>query len=206
VEPFKPLTAVAVPIDMDNVDTDQIIPARLTRKSRREGLADCLFRDLRFNEDGTEKPEFVLNRSAFRKSRIVVASKNYACGSSRTSAIYVHYDYGIRVVIATSIGDAFYSNCFKNGLLAIELAEDATRRLREQLSEKPGAMISIDLMSQIVVGPDATEYRFEIDAFAKRCLLEGLTDVALTLRHAAEIEAFEKSYLATNSWLKRPSD
>jgi 3-isopropylmalate/(R)-2-methylmalate dehydratase small subunit len=202
MEPFKSITAVAVPIDMDNVDNDQVIPARLMRKPRSEGLyGTYLFRDLRFNEDGSEKPDFILNQPAYRGARIVVASNNYACGSSRLGAVYVHHDYGFRALIATSFGDVFYNNCFKNGILPVRLDAAITAKLRQQLHARPGATLTVDLERQVVTGPDGAEYRFEVDAFAKRCLLAGLSDIALTLEQAGEIDAFEQRYYARMHWL-----
>ena len=202
MEPFKSITAVAVPIDVDNVDNDQVIPARLMRKPRSEGLyGTYLFRDLRFNEDGSEKPDFILNQSPYRNARIVVASKNYACGSSRLGAVYVHHDYGFRALIAVSFGDVFYNNCFKNGILPVRLDESVTAKLRAQLHARPGATMTVDLERQVVTGPDGAEHGFEVDDFAKRCLLAGLSDIALTLEHAAEIDAFEHAYHARMHWL-----
>jgi 3-isopropylmalate/(R)-2-methylmalate dehydratase small subunit len=202
MESFVTLTARAVPIDMDNVDNDQVIPARLMRKSRRDGkYGTYWFHDLRFNEDGSERPDFIVNQPAFRGARIVVASKNYSCGSSRIGAVYVHYDYGIRAVIAVSFGDVFYNNCFKNGILPVRLDERAVAALRQSLHAQPGAEISIDLPQQTVTGPDGTVYRFEVDPFAKRCLLEGLSDINLTLEHEKEIEAFERRHRERMSWL-----
>jgi 3-isopropylmalate/(R)-2-methylmalate dehydratase small subunit len=204
MEAFESINAVAVPIDMDDVDTDQIIPARLTRRSRRERLhGTYLFRDLRFNEDGTEKPDFILNHLAFRNARIVIASKNYACGSSRPGAVYVHYDYGIRVVIAESFGDVFYNTCFKNGLLPVRLDERAVTRLRSQLYERPGATVCVDLERQIVTGPDGSVYHFEVDAFAKHCLLNAVNDIALTLEEETKIAAFEQCYYQRMPWLRQ---
>ena len=204
MEPFKTFTAVAVPIDPDNVDTDQILPARLMRKSRRDGLhATYLFRDLRFNDDGSEKPYFILNRPEFRKARIIVGAKNYACGSARPGAIYAHYDYGIRVLVVESMSDIFYRNCIKIGMLPVRLAGEAVAAFRAQLHERPGATISADLDRQIVTGPSGTEHRFEIDAYAKRCLLRGLNNIALTLEREAEIEAFEHTYYQAMPWLQQ---
>ena len=199
---FETLTAKAVPLDMDNVDNDQVIPARLMRKPRVGRVyGNYLFHDLRFFDDGSEKPDFIMNKSAFRNARIIVASKNYSCGSSRLGAVYVHYDYGIRSVIAVSFGDVFYNNCFKNGILPIRLPEEQVVKLRGELHAQPGAEIAIDLPAQTVTGPDRTVYRFEIDAFGKRCLLEGLSDIKLTLERAPEIEAFEARHRERMSWL-----
>lgn len=202
MDPFVTLLAKAVPVDMDNVDNDQVIPARLMRKPRQDGMYGIyLFHDLRFNDDGSEKPDFIFNQPAFRGARIVVASRNYACGSSRLGAVYVHYDYGIRAVIAVSFGDVFYNNCFKNGILPIRLDEPSVAKLRGDLHAQPGAAIAIDLPRQTVAGPDGAVYRFEVDSFAKRCLLEGLSDIKLTLEHEPEIEAFEHMHRQQMSWL-----
>ena len=202
MDAFTTLRAKAIPVDMDNVDNDQVIPARLMRKSRQDGRYGAyLFHDLRFNDDGSEKPDFIFCNPAYRGARIVVAARNYACGSSRLGAVYVHYDYGIRAVIAISFGDVFYNNCFKNGILPIRLPEPAVVRLRQDLHAQPGAAIAIDLPQQTVTAPDGAVYRFEVDAFAKRCLLEGLSDIKLTLEHEAEIEAYENQHRRQMSWL-----
>ena len=202
MDKFVSLTAVAAPIDMDNVDNDQVIPARLMRKQRDDGgYAKYLFHDLRFNEDGSEKHDFVLNQPAYRDARIIVASHNYACGSSRLGAVYVHYDYGIRCVIATSFGDVFFNNCFKNGILPIRLPAAATAELRGQLRAQPGATLSVDLPAQIVTDLNGACHTFSVDAFGKRCLLEGLSDIALTLEKEAEISAFEARHRRAFSWL-----
>lgn len=203
MDPFKALTEVAVPISMDNVDTDQIIPARFMRKSRRDGMsAPFFFHDLRFNEHGSEKPDFILNRPEFRKARIVVAARNYACGSARIGAVYSHYDYGIRVVIAQSFGDVFYNNCLKNGILAVRLDEAQVARLRARLFDLPGATISVNLEQQTVSDGAGMASPFEVDSFAKHCLLNGLRDVAFTLEKQSEIACFESRYYQTMSWLR----
>jgi 3-isopropylmalate/(R)-2-methylmalate dehydratase small subunit len=202
MEKFTTLTAIAAPIDTDNVDNDQVIPARLMRKLRgNDGYGQYLFHDLRFNEDGSEKPDFVLNHPVFRKARIIVASHNYACGSSRLGAVYTHYDYGIRALIATSFGDVFFNNCFKNGILPIRLPAEITVSLRSQLHANPGSELTIDLKKQTVLDPTGAAHKFNVDSFGKRCLLEGLSDIALTLEREDEIIAFEKRHRQTFSWL-----
>jgi 3-isopropylmalate dehydratase small subunit len=202
MDKFVTLTAIAAPIDMDNVDNDQVIPARLMRKQRDEGgYGQYLFHDLRFNGDGTEKPEFVLNQPAYRDAKIVVASHNYACGSSRLGAVYTHYDYGIRCVIATSFGDVFFNNCFKNGILPIRLPAAQTALLRSQLHDEPGTTLSVDLPRQIVIDAIGAQHFFDVDSFGKRCLLEGLSDIALTLEREDEIRAFEEQHRRAFSWL-----
>jgi 3-isopropylmalate/(R)-2-methylmalate dehydratase small subunit len=202
MDKFVTLTAVAAPIDMDNVDNDQVIPARLMRKPRFNGnYGQYLFHDLRFDADGSEKPDFVLNRPAYRAAKIIVASHNYACGSSRLGAVYTHYDYGIRCVIATSFGDVFFNNCFKNGILPVRLPADVTAALRRQLHASPGAMLTVDLLGQTIMDTAGARHEFSVDAFGKRCLLLGLSDIALTLEREAEIEAFEERHRKTFSWL-----
>ncbi|MGE5526421.1 MAG: 3-isopropylmalate dehydratase small subunit [Rhodospirillaceae bacterium] len=202
MDKFVHLTAIAAPIDMDNVDNDQVIPARLMRKQRDEGgYGKYLFHDLRFEADGSEKADFVLNRAPYRAAKIIVAAHNYACGSSRLGAVYTHYDYGIRCVIATSFGDVFFNNCFKNGILPIRLSAETTAELRRQLHALPGATLTVDLPSQTVVDTQGREHPFAVDAFGKRCLLEGLSDIALTLEREAEIAAFEAGHRRAFSWL-----
>jgi 3-isopropylmalate/(R)-2-methylmalate dehydratase small subunit len=202
MDKFTTLTAVAAPIAMDNVDNDQVLPARLMRKQREDGgYAKYLFHDLRFNADGSEKPDFVLNQPAYRDAKIIVASHNYACGSSRLGAVYTHYDYGIRCLIATSFGDVFFNNCFKNGILPIRLPAETTAALRGQLEARPGAGLTVDLPAQTVTDTQGSTYAFDVDSFGKRCLLEGLSDIALTLEKESEISAFEERHRRTFSWL-----
>jgi 3-isopropylmalate/(R)-2-methylmalate dehydratase small subunit len=202
MDKFTTLTAVAAPIDVDNVDNDQVIPARLMRTVRVNGnYGPLLFRDLRFNEDGSEKPDFVLNHPAYRHAKIIVAAHNYACGSSRLGAVYTHYDYGVRALIATSFGDVFFNNCFKNGILPIRLPADVAAGLRAQLHARPGATLTIDLPRQTVTDTTGKTHAFTVDAFGKRCLLDGLSDIALTLERENEIAAFEQRHRKIFSWL-----
>lgn len=202
MQPFTTLTAIAAPIGMDNVDNDQVLPARLMRKQRADGqYAKYLFHDLRFDDDGAEKPDFVLNQPAYRDAKIIVASHNYACGSSRLGAVYVHYDYGIRCLIATSFGDVFFNNCFKNGILPIRLPAETTAAIRRQLHAKPGATLTVDLPSQMVTDAEGHGHEFAVDSFGKRCLLEGLSDIGLTLEREPEIAAFEDRYRRAHPWL-----
>ena len=201
MQPFTKLSAIAAPFDWSNVNTDQIIPARYLRKSRRHpDYATYLFRDLRFNSDGTENPDFVLNQAAYRQAKILVADVNFGCGSSREGAVFALAAFGIRSVIAASFGDIHYNNCFKNGLLPIRLEEKVLARLRAQLVEQPGSTIEIDLEGQFVVGPDGTKHMFNMDLFRKRCLLEGLDDIGLTLIHEETIASFETRYQKTYNW------
>src|SRR5918912_34712 len=188
MEPFTTLDAVAVPLDAANVDTDRIVPARFLKRPRGPDYARFLFHDLRFDAEGNEKPDFPLNRAPWREARILVADANFGCGSSREQAVWALTAYGIRAVIAPSFGDIFYNNSLKIGLLPIVLPAETAARLRHLLAEAPGAHLAIDLAAQTVTAPDGAVHRFDIDAFEKRCLLEGLDDIRLTLRYRDEIE------------------
>jgi 3-isopropylmalate/(R)-2-methylmalate dehydratase small subunit len=201
MEPFTQLTAVAAPIDIVNCDTDRILPARLLRKPRVPGYERWLFHDVRFDPQGQERPEFVLNQAPYRAARILVAGANYGCGSSREQAVYAMFDYGIRSVIAPSFGDIHYGNALQNGFLPIVLPEAACARLRDQLHAEPGARLTIDLPAQTVTGPDGAIHRFEIDLAAKERLVKGLDDIGLVLQHAERIEGFEERYLAEQPWV-----
>jgi 3-isopropylmalate/(R)-2-methylmalate dehydratase small subunit len=201
MEPFTKLTATAAPVDIVNCDTDRIIPARFLRKAREPGFDRWLFHDMRFDAQGDERPEFVLNQAPYRAAKILVAAANYGCGSSREAAVYVMYDYGIRSVIAPSFGDIHYGNALQNGFLPIVLSDAECQRLREQLHAQPGAPITIDLPAQTVTGPDGTIYRFEIDPAAKERLVRGLDDIGLVLQHIERIEGFEQRYFAEQPWV-----
>ncbi|MFI4988658.1 MAG: 3-isopropylmalate dehydratase small subunit [Alphaproteobacteria bacterium] len=201
MEKFQRIEAIAVPVDNPNVDTDQIIPARFLRKARKDGMAAYLFHDLRFNDDGSEKPGFVLNRPAFRDARILVAERNFGCGSSREHAVYALHDYGIRAVLAPSFGDIFYNNSFKNGLLPIVLPDATAAALRAALNAKSGARMTVDLAAERVTGPAGETIAFAIDPFRKHCLLEGVDELGFTLGFEADIAAFEKRQAQELSWL-----
>lgn len=185
MEPFVRLDAVALPIARPNVDTDQILPARYLQKPRTDNFGDYLFRDVR------QDPAFVFNSDAYRGARIVVAERNFACGSSREHAVWALYDHGFRAAIAPSFGDIFASNAQKNGFLAIVLPQDVVAGLIAQLDARPGARIAIDLPAQKVRAPDGAEHAFDIDAFAKHCLVEGLDEISYTLTLLPAIEAYE---------------
>jgi 3-isopropylmalate/(R)-2-methylmalate dehydratase small subunit len=192
--PFTTLDAVALPIDRPNFDTDQIIPARFLSRDRQLGLAECLFRDVRFAADGSERPEFVLNQEPYRPAKIVVGEKNFACGSSRENAVWALHDYGFRAAIAPSFGDIFKNNCIKNGMLPVVLPLATVTDLLAQLQADPGAQVAVDLPSQTVTLPDGSTHGFEIDPFAKHCLLNGVDEMAFTLSQVDEIVAFENRY------------
>lgn len=200
MEAFTTLDAVAIPIDQPNLDTDQIIPARFLGKPR-EMQVGALFHDLRYAPDGTPRPGFVTNMPDFAGAKIVVAERNFACGSSRENAVTVMVDNGLRAFIAPSFGDIFFNNCFQNGALPIRVAAERAAELRSLLHASPGARISIDLAAQTVKGPDGKVDRFEIDSFRKDCLLKGADEVSLTLSYDPDIRAFEAKQRQEMSWL-----
>ena len=201
MERFKTLTAVAAPIDMASVDTDKILPARFLRKTRGPEYGRYLFHDIRFDAEGRERPEFVLNQPAYRDAKILVAGANFGVGSSREGAVYTLWDNGIRSVIAPSFGDIHYGNQLQNGMLPVILSEDACAKLRAQLHEKPGARITVDLEQQVVTGPDGATYPFDIDPGHKERLLKGLDDIGLVLQHIERIEGFELAYGKQYPWI-----
>jgi 3-isopropylmalate/(R)-2-methylmalate dehydratase small subunit len=202
MQPFTRLTAVAAPIDLPNVDTDRVIPARFLRKAQGSpGYDRYLFHDVRFDADGSEKPEFVLNQPPLREAKILVTAENFGCGSSREAAVWALLAYGIRAVIAPSLGDIFHQNCFKNGFLPVILPAATTAALRQQLHARPGATLSVDLEAQTVTAPDGAVHRFEIDEFSKEKLLKGQDDIALTLGYEAQIREFETRHRADMPWL-----
>jgi len=190
---FTSLIAIAAPYEPANVDTDQIIPARFLKYSRKDGYGQFLFHDVR------EQPGFVLARAPFDTAKILVANANFGCGSSREGAAYAFYDAGFRSVIAPSFGDIFYSNCLKNGIVPVRLADEICARLRKELREKPGTELTVDLESQTVNGV----YPFTVDPFYREMLLKGVDEIGLTLSMAAEIEAFEKAYAEAAPWAAR---
>ena len=195
MQPFVVLEGVAVPLDQSKVDTDQILPARFLRRPRKEGYGQFLFKDWMDN------PSFVLNQAPYRQAKILVADRAFGVGSSREQAPWALADYGIRCVVAVDFGDIFYLNSLKSGVLPIVLDSQACLNIREQLHARPGATMKIDLPSQTVTGPDGRTHRFEIDAFRKKCLLEGLDEVGITLQHEAAITAFENNYRKRFDWL-----
>ena len=201
MEKFQKLDAVAAPIAAPNVDTDQIVPARFLRKPRSGGYEQFLFHDLRFDDKGAEKPGFVLNQPAYRGARILLAERNFGCGSSREHAVYALWDYGFRAVIAPSFGDIFFNNCFKNGLLSVVLPAAEVAALQAEAARRPGAHVKVDLARQEITAPSGTLHRFEVDPFRKQCLLEGLDEISFTLGHDADIAAFERRQAQELGWL-----
>ncbi|HEY7689049.1 MAG TPA: 3-isopropylmalate dehydratase small subunit [Dongiaceae bacterium] len=201
MQKFTSLTGVAAPLPMINVDTDMIIPKQFLKTIKRTGLGKNLFDEMRYNLDGSEKPEFVLNRPAYRKASILVAGANFGCGSSREHAPWALLDFGIRCVIAPSFADIFYNNCFKNGILPIKLPQSEVDKLMDDAERGANAVISIDLEKQEIRGPDGGCITFELDAFRKQCLLNGLDDIGLTLQKAPSIQAFEAKNRGAQPWL-----
>ena len=194
--PFMRLDAVALPIAQANLDTDQIIPARYLQKARADDFGRYLFHGLRYLDDGSENPRFLLNQAAYRHARIVVGGANFACGSSREHAVWALYDYGIRAVIAPSFGDIFYANALKNGLLPIILPGAVVADALALLLSQPGRSIAVDLDATTVAMPDGTIHRFAIDPFSRHCLLQGLDELDYTLSQLDRIAEFERRYEA----------
>lgn len=200
MEKFTKLTGVAAPLPIVNIDTDMIIPKDYLKTIKRTGLGSGLFAEMRFNEDGTENPDFVLNKPAYRKAQILVAGDNFGCGSSREHAPWALLDFGIRCVISTSFADIFYNNCFKNGILPIVVSQDDLDKLMDDASRGSNAILTVDLETQEITGPDGGRITFEIDAFRRHCLLNGLDDIGLTLEKAASIDSFEKQTATSRPW------
>ena len=203
MQKFTKLTGVAAPMDAINVDTDQIIPKLHLRTIKRTGLGKVLFDELRFNPDGTEKPEFILNRAPYRDAEILVAGDNFGCGSSREHAPWALLDFGIRCVISTSFADIFYNNCFKNGILPITVSADELQALMADASDRENPVLTVDLHAREITRPNGATVRFEIDEFRRECLLDGLDDIGLTMQKVEMIDAFEKTQRERQPWLYR---
>ena len=203
MEKFTKLTGVAAPLEMINVDTDMIIPKQFLKTIKRTGLGISLFYEMRYDDGGAERPDFVLNRQAYRNAKILIAGDNFGCGSSREHAPWALLDFGIRCVIAPSFADIFYNNCFKNGILPIVVTYAQADALMDEAKRGANATFTVDLESQEIVTSDGREIPFEIDPFRKRCLLGGLDEIALTLHKTAEINFFEAEQKAEQPWLYR---
>lgn len=201
MDKFTTLTGIAAPLEITNVDTDMIIPKQYLKTIKRTGLGSGLFAEMRYKEDGSENPDFVLNKPAYRKAQILVAEDNFGCGSSREHAPWALLDFGIRCVISTSFADIFYNNCFKNGILPIKVSAEDLAKLMDDAERGSNATLSIDLEAQEIRGPDGGIIRFEIDEFRKHCLLNGLDDIGLTMKKADRIAEFETSVAAARPWL-----
>ena len=200
MEKFVKLTGVAAPLPVVNIDTDMIIPKDYLKTIKRTGLGKGLFAEARYNEDCSVNPDFVLNKPAYQNAKILVAGDNFGCGSSREHAPWALLDFGIRCVISTSFADIFYNNCFKNGILPIVVSQADLDKLMDDASRGSNAILSVDLESQEITGPDGGSIKFEIDAFKRHCLLNGLDDIGLTLEMATAIDSFEKSAATSRPW------
>ena len=201
MEPFRTLTALVAPLDRTNVDTDQIIPKQFLKRIERTGYGEFLFFDWRRTSSGDPNPEFELNNPAYKGAKILVAGKNFGCGSSREHAAWALGDYGFRCVIAPTFADIFFSNAGKNGIVLVRLAEEQVAKLLENAKTIPGYKLTVSLEAQTVTDSLGFKASFEVDPFRKFCLIEGLDDIGLTLRHAAELDAFEARH-DQDGWLK----
>ncbi len=201
MEKFIKLRAVAAALNMPNIDTDMIIPKQFLKTITREGLGKGLFYDMRFDLDGKENPDFILNKPSWRKAGILISGENFGCGSSREHAPWALLDFGIKCVIAPSFADIFHANCLKNGILPITLPPEDCQKLLEDAERGENAPLSIDLENQTIQGPDGGTLRFPIDPSYKKCLMEGLDEIALTLKNRAAIAEFEKNAAKKRPWL-----
>lgn len=199
MDKFTQLSSVAAPLEIVNVDTDMIIPKQYLKTIKRTGLAKGLFAEMRLNEDGSENPDFVLNKPAYRRAQILVAGDNFGCGSSREHAPWALLDFGIRCVISTSFADIFYNNCFKNGILPVRVTPEELDLLMENARRGENARLTVDLEAQTITASDGEIVHFDIDSFRKHCLLNGLDDIGLTMQKASEIADYE-----TNTNVERP--
>jgi 3-isopropylmalate/(R)-2-methylmalate dehydratase small subunit len=200
MDKFTTLTGVAAPMKITNVDTDMIIPKQYLKTIARTGLGKGLFAEMRYREDGSENPDFVLNKPAYRRAQIIVAEDNFGCGSSREHAPWALLDYGIRCVISTSFADIFYNNCFKNGILPIVVSAADLEKLMDDADRGSNATLTVNLEAQEIRGPDGGVAKFDIDPHRKHCLLNGLDDIGLTMEKAAAIDAFEKRAAQSRPW------
>ncbi|MBT0957511.1 3-isopropylmalate dehydratase small subunit [Alphaproteobacteria bacterium KMM 3653] len=201
MDKFTTLSGIAAPMPLINIDTDMIIPKQFLKTIKRSGLGVNLFDEMRYDGEGKEIPDFVLNKPQYRDSQIIVAGDNFGCGSSREHAPWALLDFGIRAVISTSYADIFYNNCFKNGILPITLPKEQVDILMDDAEKGANARIEVDLEAQTVTSSDGQVFSFEIDSHKKHCLLNGLDDIGLTLEKAASIDAFEASANASRPWV-----
>ncbi|MDA5192730.1 3-isopropylmalate dehydratase small subunit [Govanella unica] len=203
MEKFTTITGIAAPLPMVNIDTDMIIPKQYLKTIKRSGLGKGAFHDMRYDENGDPRPDFVLNKEPYTKAQILVTGANFGCGSSREHAPWAILDLGIRCVIAPSFADIFYSNCFKNGILPIVVPQDIIDKLLDDAGRGANAIITVDLENQEISGPDGGRVHFEIDPFRKHCLLNGLDDIGITLEHAGDIDSYENRQKTDQPWMVR---
>ena len=201
MEKFTTLTGVPAPMDMINIDTDMIIPKQFLKSIERTGFGKSLFFEMRYRDDGSENPDFVLNKPQYRDAKVLIAGDNFGCGASREHAPWALLDFGITCVIAPSFADIFYNNCFKNGILPIKLPKEDVDKLLDDAERGANATLTIDLEAQTIRGPDGGEINFDVDEFKKHCLLNGLDDIALTMENEAKIDDFEEKQKAAQPWL-----
>lgn len=201
MDKFDTLTGIAAPMPLVNIDTDMIIPKQFLKTIKRSGLGVNLFDEMRFDRQGNENPDFVLNNDAYREAEILVAGDNFGCGSSREHAPWAIKDFGIRCVISTSFADIFYNNCFKNGILPIALPAEAVDVLMKDAEKGANARMTVDLETQTVTTSDGDVFNFEVDAFKKHCLMEGLDDIGLTMAKEASIDKFEEQATQSRPWV-----
>jgi 3-isopropylmalate/(R)-2-methylmalate dehydratase small subunit len=199
---FTKLSGVAAPLPHINVDTDMIIPKQFLKTIKRTGLGKHLFHEMRYDDEGEEIAHFLLNKPAYRETKILIAGENFGCGSSREHAPWALMDFGIRCIVATSFADIFYNNCFKNGILPIVLPQEDVDKLMDDAERGANAVVTVDLETQTISGPDGGTISFEIDPHRRHCLLNGLDDIGLTLEKADAIDAFEARMDATAPWLR----
>ena len=201
MDKFEKLSGIAAPMPLINIDTDMIIPKVFLKTIKRSGLGVNLFDEMRYQDDGSENPDFVLNKPQYRETEILVAGDNFGCGSSREHAPWAIKDFGIRCVISTSYADIFFNNCFKNGILPIVLPKAQVDVLMKDAEKGSNARIEVDLEAQIVTTSDGETFSFEVDAFKKHCLLNGLDDIGLTMEKAASIDAYESKLQVSHPWV-----
>ena len=201
MEKFTTLTAIAAPLPMINVDTDKIIPARWLKTIKRTGLGPALFEAIRYCKDGSEDPDFILNKEPYRKAQILVTGENFGCGSSREHAPWALDDFGIRCVISTDFADIFYNNSFKNGMLLIKVSPEQLKKLMDDAERGANATMTVDLESQEITTSDGETISFDLDPFKKHCLLNGLDDIGLTMEKAPKIDSYEDRQKASQPWL-----
>ncbi len=201
MQKFDKLSGIAAPMDILNIDTDMIIPKQFLKTIKRSGLGVNLFHEMRYDDSGAERPDFVLNKPEYKQAKILVAGDNFGCGSSREHAPWALLDYGIRCVISTSFADIFFNNCFKNGVLPIKVTPEQRDALMADAADAENPELSIDLVNQTISRPNGATISFDIEPFRKQCLLDGLDDIGLTLEKGGEIEAFEASRDSDRPWL-----
>ena len=201
MQKFDKLSGIAAPMDILNIDTDMIIPKQFLKTIKRSGLGVNLFHEMRYDDAGNDRPDFVLNNSAYKDAKIIVAGDNFGCGSSREHAPWALLDYGIRCVISTSFADIFFNNCFKNGILPIKVTPEQRDALMADANDSENLHLSIDLVNQTISRPNGASISFDVEPFRKQCLLDGLDDIGLTLEKNAEIDAFESNRDSNRPWL-----